>query len=178
MINEHYAHAYCCEDISKIENYNKAIADNTQTWDCHHRAEITENERRTKQELIDDGIYWNRPAEELIFIPHSQHMSNHLRGRKLSNEVKKRMSLGRKGKRRGIPTWNKGKHWSAETKAKLSAAMSGENHPWYGKHLPEAMRKRQSEARKGFRWFNNGSEEICTKECPEGFAKGRLKRHR
>lgn len=29
MINEHYAHAYCCEDISKIENYNKAIADNT-----------------------------------------------------------------------------------------------------------------------------------------------------
>ena len=27
MINEAGAYAYCCEDISKIENYDKAVAD-------------------------------------------------------------------------------------------------------------------------------------------------------
>lgn len=27
MINEKSANSYCCEDISKIENYNIAIAD-------------------------------------------------------------------------------------------------------------------------------------------------------
>lgn len=29
MINEDYAREYCCEDISLIENYEKAIADDT-----------------------------------------------------------------------------------------------------------------------------------------------------
>ena len=29
MINEHNTYAFCSEDISKIENYDKAIADKT-----------------------------------------------------------------------------------------------------------------------------------------------------
>ena len=37
MICEHYARKFCCEDISLIENYALAVADTTQTWDCHHR---------------------------------------------------------------------------------------------------------------------------------------------
>lgn len=39
MICLDYRHAklWCCEDISKIENYDKAIADKTQTWVCHHK---------------------------------------------------------------------------------------------------------------------------------------------
>ena len=55
---------YCCENISKIENYNKALAAKT-TWDIHHKREITEN--KSKQQLIDEDIYFNRPADELIF---------------------------------------------------------------------------------------------------------------
>lgn len=31
---------YCCEDISKIENYEEAVADTTQMWHCHHRLEL------------------------------------------------------------------------------------------------------------------------------------------
>lgn len=31
---------YCCEDISLIENYEKAVNDKTQTWCCHHKLEI------------------------------------------------------------------------------------------------------------------------------------------
>jgi hypothetical protein len=29
MINEHNTYAFCCEDISKIENFDKAMADKT-----------------------------------------------------------------------------------------------------------------------------------------------------
>ena len=36
MINEGVK-KFCNEDISLIENYNKAISDSNQTWDCHHR---------------------------------------------------------------------------------------------------------------------------------------------
>lgn len=35
MINEKQARKYCKEDISKIKNYEKAIADTTKTWQCH-----------------------------------------------------------------------------------------------------------------------------------------------
>ena len=39
MISENQVKKYCREDISLIENYDKAINDKTQTWDCHHRKE-------------------------------------------------------------------------------------------------------------------------------------------
>ena len=35
------AKKFCKDDISKIENYDKAIADTTQTYECHHRLELT-----------------------------------------------------------------------------------------------------------------------------------------
>lgn len=41
MIDEKRAHKYCRDDLSKIENYEKAIDDNTQTWHLHHRLELT-----------------------------------------------------------------------------------------------------------------------------------------
>ena len=31
-----------CNDYSKIENYDKAIADTTQTWEVHHKMELIE----------------------------------------------------------------------------------------------------------------------------------------
>lgn len=37
MINTVGVKRYCCDYISLIENYNKAIEDNTQIWDCHHK---------------------------------------------------------------------------------------------------------------------------------------------
>ena len=40
MINEYIAKRFCKEDLTKIENYDKAIADTTHTWHCHHRTEI------------------------------------------------------------------------------------------------------------------------------------------
>ena len=44
MINFRYAKSYCKDDISLIENFEKAIADDN-IWDCHHRKEITTSKK-------------------------------------------------------------------------------------------------------------------------------------
>ena len=51
MISENQVKKYCREDISLIENYDKAINDKTQTWDCHHRKES----QYSVDELVDIG---------------------------------------------------------------------------------------------------------------------------
>lgn len=75
MIKDINAWAFCKDDISKIENYEKAIADTTQSWDCHHRTEVWWN--CTAQDLIDNECYYHRPAKELIFLTHSEHSKLH-----------------------------------------------------------------------------------------------------
>ena len=42
---------FCCEDISKIENYAAAIADTTQTWECHHRMETHRRNGKERGEI-------------------------------------------------------------------------------------------------------------------------------
>lgn len=75
MIKESNAWAFCKEDISKIENYEEAINDKSQCWDCHHRTEIWWN--CSYQELIANECYYNRPAKELIFLRHTDHSKLH-----------------------------------------------------------------------------------------------------
>ena len=59
---------FCCDDPSLIENYDKAINDTTQTWDCHHRGEVLPCGRFSRDDLNKFGLYFNRPAAELIFF--------------------------------------------------------------------------------------------------------------
>ena len=73
MINEIQATKYCKDDISIIENYDKAIADTTQVWHCHHRRESN----YPAASLIEIGEYYNRPAEELIFLTPNEHHRLH-----------------------------------------------------------------------------------------------------
>ena len=88
-----------CKTPEFIENYDKAIADESQTWECHHRLEThnSDGERRlidiSKKELIALGMYYNRPAEELIFMTKMDHKrlhntGNEKRGRKVSETMK------------------------------------------------------------------------------------------
>ena len=92
---------FCCEDISLIENYNEAVNDTTQIWDCHHRKEIELNKKA--QELIDMGLYYNRPVSELIFLPHNEHLRMHMKIKWELNpiiftvEAREKMSKSRKG---------------------------------------------------------------------------------
>ena len=112
MICEETVKKYC-EDYTKIENYEKAIADKTQTWDCHHRMEAV----YTGAELKKYGLYYDREPHQLIFLTHGEHTALHQKGRKrgpLSEEHKANMSTALKGRK-----------FSEEHKAKISAACKG-----------------------------------------------------
>ena len=97
MINEYCVKAYCSEDLSLIENYALAIADTTQTWECHHRGEVLPCGRFSPNDLNKFGLYFNRPAAELIFLTKAEHTHLHKRGITLSEATKKAMSDTRKG---------------------------------------------------------------------------------
>ena len=119
MISEKIAKSYCKDDISLIENYDKAIDDITQVWHCHHRRETI----FSRKDLIEIGEYYNRPACELIFLTQNEHNRLHHLGKHHSAETLKKMSEALKGK----PSCMKGKHLSAETRQKLSEAHKGKH---------------------------------------------------
>jgi hypothetical protein len=99
---------YCCEDISLIGNYNIMINDKSnQRWVCHHKLETIIG--LSVQELKDKGLYYDRPADELIFLTNSQHTKLHMLygGSEYLSKMKK-------GKTRTTPIWNKGKKMSKE----------------------------------------------------------------
>lgn len=90
MISENSAKAYCCEDISLIENYEQAVNDKTTTWHCHHRlgsSMTSSGPFYTAEELILNNKYFNRPANELVFLTPHDHLRCH--GRPLKNKKKK-----------------------------------------------------------------------------------------
>ena len=118
MINENKARKYCKEDISKIKNYDKAIADTTQVWQCHHMNETWWN--CSRKELIENECYYNRKACELIFLTHSEHRQLHMKGHTLTDETRKKMSAAHKGK-----TPFKGHRHSEEAKQKISESRKG-----------------------------------------------------
>lgn len=70
-------HKYCSDDISQIENYESAKNDSSQIWDLHHRLELGSDYENTKSELEMMNLYWNRPANELIFLTREQHIRLH-----------------------------------------------------------------------------------------------------
>ena len=142
MVNERSAHEYCRDDISKIENYDKAIADTTQTWHLHHRLELTLDGEfaLTSEQLKMHDMYYHRPYYELIFLTKSEHMRLHMKDKCLHEDTKQRISDKLKGIKRGP--------MSEEHRRKLSESNKGKV-PWSkGKHLSEDTRKKLSEAAK------------------------------
>lgn len=137
MICNRTVNKFCKDDITKIENYDKAIADNTQTWAIHHRLETHFSDgtlrpidaQITKAELIALDMYFDRPAEELIFMTRGNHTKLHCKGKPASNETRQKMSFSKTGKKRGpmsedhkkrISESNKGKKRTEESRRKIS----------------------------------------------------------
>ena len=116
MINFKTVKNYCNEDISLIENFDKAVNDKEQSWDCHHRREL----ETSRKQLIEIGEYFSRPASELIFLTKAEHNSLHkknnknMRGKHLSEYAKRKMSIAKK-------------NMSEETKRKISEATKYKN---------------------------------------------------
>ena len=180
-----------CKDYKNIENYQKAKADNFKGWHCHHRLEThnSDGERRPVDISMDElkalGMYYNRPASELIFLTESEHHSLHNNGKPKTEVHKKKLSEA-----------NIGKHFfTEETKQKMREARkgkyTGENNPMYGKKHSEESKKKMREAKKGKKfseeyknklslqrigrhWYNNGKANKFCYECPDGFTPGRL----
>lgn len=154
MINLRQAKKFCKDDISLIENYDKAIADTTQTWDCHHRDEVKVLPSgikviRTAEELIENGRYVSCPANELIFLTHAEHTSLHFKDsvhKPFLAIHRKHMSDGQKGSKKSIET--KLKHAKLMTNNKIAL---------------------------GRKWYNNGVISVMRYECPDGFNEGRIK---
>ena len=156
---KHKFEAYC-KNYQDIENYEKALADNFKGWECHHRLEThtSDGERRAVDITVDElqalGMYRYRPASELIFLTTSEHYILHNKGKHFSEETKKKMSEAKKG------------HTvSEETRKKLSEAK---------KNMSEENKNKISEAYKGCHWYNNGKINIRAKECTPGFVPGML----
>ena len=91
-----------CRYPELIENYDKAIADTTQTWEVHHRLECC----FTQKFLKEMNLYYDVQPEALIFLTKKEH-------RKIDS-FRKRISEAKKGKKR-----------SEETKRKISEAKKG-----------------------------------------------------
>lgn len=125
MINEQNAYSFCKEDISLIENYNQAINDKSQMWECHHKKGLD----YSKQWLKDNGLYYNQPASDLIFITKREHRILHNQGKHLSAETIAKISKSLTGKKQ-----------SDETKAKRNAKLKG--HPnWGPEHHTDETKK-------------------------------------
>ena len=163
-----------CKEYENIENYQKALADNFVGWCCHHRKGVY----IAVEKLKALGMYYNRPASELIFLTESEHDILHKKGKHFSEEHKNKLSEAhKKGKhlseehKNKIGEAHKGKKRSEETRKKIAEAK---------KNISEETRKKMSEAKKGntatkgMRWFNNGKINKRCYECPPGFMPGML----
>ena len=130
-----------CTDYKNIEKYNEAVKSPLR-YDLHHRLEISEMQSRS--DLIFLHLYYHRPPEELIFLEHGDHISLHKAN--LSDETRQKISDAHKGEKNP----NFGKHFSAETRKKMSKVNKG-NHYVLGHHwnLSDETRQKISDARKG-----------------------------
>lgn len=89
-------------------------------------------------------------------------ISRTLTGRKLSAKHKDKISAGlytamTSEVRAKMSASHKGKKLSRKHRANISKSKMGENNPSYHKH-----------------WFNDGTHNVFSHECPEGFTAGRI----
>ena len=130
-----------CKDYEDIENYDKAKADNFKGWICHHRKGVD----IPTEELQVLDMYYNIPANELIFVTRAEHNTLHFKGK---------------------PAWNRGVPLSEEHRKKLSKPKSEE----HKKKIGASSKGRNNNKH----WYTDGKVNKYCYECPEGFTLGRF----
>lgn len=136
---EPYSQCFCTRP-ELIENYDKAIADKTRVWECHHRME----KYFPQKTLIAIGWYYDCEPEELIFLTQAEH-------RKVESACSRNSKANK-----GHPGGMKGKHHSEEAKRKMSESHKGIPSKWKGKKrgpmtdehkqkISESIRRKQNE---------------------------------
>ena len=170
---------YCCESETSIENYEKAISDNTQMWHCHHRLEThyENGKRRTEkdllaQDLIKMGLYYNRPAKELIYLTPKEHAKLHRKTMEERKTIETFEKMSEKAKNRHVKhtaEWNENiakAHRGVKLSEVHKLALRKNHVGTLGKKMP------------GFHWYNDGNSNLRIKSeiCPEGFLPGKCKK--
>lgn len=133
------------------------------------------------------GILWNFTdgGEGVVGLKHSaetkKRISKSSKGRKLSKETREKLRQQKLGNE-----WNRGRKISEKQKEQISKTLTGVKHTderrrnqslaKIGVKLPPERRKRQSLRQKGLRWWNDGETQVFSKNCPEGFQPGMIKR--
>lgn len=172
-MRQHHFELYC-KDIESVKNYDKAKADNFKNWHCHHILEThnSDGERRlvdiSPDELKALGMYYNVPAEQLIFMSSSEHLSLHNKGKLSPKTVEHRNKISEalKGRplseehRKKLSETLKGRTISKETRKKIGEAKKGEKNPNYGKHLSEETKNKLSEALSGRKFSEEHKKKI------------------
>ena len=107
--------SYCSEQLDKIEHYEEALSEDFAGWCMHHRLEIQPDGTIVSvQELKDQGLYYGRPASELVFMRFGEHSALHNKGKAISEESRWKIAEA-----------HKGKHLSEEARQKMSEVRKG-----------------------------------------------------
>ena len=134
-----------CKDYTKIENYEEAVKDTTQTWQCHHIL----GEILSSEQLKDHDFYYDVPPCMLKFVTKAEHNRLHNKGKKrapFTEEHRRKLSEAHKGKvfteehRRKMSVAHQ--NISDETRRKMSESQKGRT-------FSEESRRKLSEAHKG-----------------------------
>ena len=131
-----------------------------------HTKTINRLMMETYEPIENDNLYHAHHKNEIRSDNHlenleweliSEHLSKHHKGKVLSEEAKRKVSEARKGRL-----------LSEETKKKMSEARLGVK-------KSEETKRKMREAGKGRLFWNDGTRNIRSKECPgDGWVRGRL----
>ena len=79
------AELYCKDPLWKIIGYKEAKSDDSVVYDCHHKAGLY----ISSKELKKKGLYYNRPASELMFLHPYEHQLLHKNAKKMMEKLLK-----------------------------------------------------------------------------------------
>ena len=158
--------------IHLIENYDMAVSDENEMWECHHRLEVQDDGTElSSRELKERGLYWKRPPEELIFLRRKDHRKLHFKTN-LYKIAKKKALNNRSGDRTNWIDMFRGKskeEISAEIeKLDLTAHMKSRLRRDYVFNTPYTYRIKPKPKKQ--RTTHNWEEELSGKteqECEE-----------
>ena len=158
-----------CTDFTKVENHDKAFADNYEGWVLHHKLGISVS----REELIELNLYYNRPPQELFFVTEKEHRGIHNKGMKHKDSWRRKISNVWKGKKKSEHT----KKLMSE--AALRRWKNKEEHAKQSERIKASCTPERNEkvrlGKLGKKWFTNGKVCVLRNECPEGFIPGRKK---